>query len=191
MCALSFETEATARLTTLSSRLAAAGAGVLVLHAAAAESNGALTFERAGNARLEDGFHATVAGGAPAAGSVTVPTLRLSGLIQHVAMRLRRGGRIAMKMDVEGVEGRVVPDLIGSGALCELAAVIVEWHDANPYLKLPVEQLHSIELAHADATPWRTAASAKVERQHRSSSTSTTRRIRTTTSRGRRLRMCT
>ena len=43
----------------------------------------------------------------------------------------------------------MVPDLIGSGALCELAAVIVEWHDANPYLKLPVEQLHSIELAHA------------------------------------------
>ena len=65
------------------------------------------------------------------------------------ALAAMAGRAAAVEERASRVEGRVVPDLIGSGALCELAAVIVEWHDANPYLKLPVEQLHSIELAHA------------------------------------------
>ena len=41
---------------------------------------------------------------------------------------------------VEGAEGRLVPDLIGSGALFALDSLVVEWHDDNPFLKLPVEQ---------------------------------------------------
>ena len=186
VCALSFEPNPkhTARLTTLSSRRPPPAAcsccarrrprATVRSRSSARGTRGSRTastrrWRVAPRRRVGDGADAAAVGA-------------------HTTWLRRSSGRIAMKMDVEGVEGRVVPDLIGSGALCELAAVIVEWHDANPYLKLPSSS--SLDrLAHARCDAPSDGASAKAWTAAPILFDVDDETYRTTTSRGRRARL--
>jgi FkbM family methyltransferase len=37
--------------------------------------------------------------------------------------------KIVMKLDVEGAEFKILPNLVLSGALCRMSKVVIEWHD--------------------------------------------------------------
>lgn len=137
-------------LVALQGALRDAGAGVLVLPAAASTISGAnLTFHtqaQAGGSRaaaLEDqgatasplwkGLHARNVPATMLKRTVSVPTVDLAEVILRTRRALARNGnrqltRIVMKLDVETSEYHLLPHLILSQALCTVDDVVIEFH---------------------------------------------------------------
>jgi len=121
----------------------AAGAGVLIFHVAASASDGVVNLAL-GHADKKDpwedlGASASEAwkglsrDGNPKALTVPVRAIDLSRLIHllHQHLRVHRNqhdANIVMKLDVEGLEFAVLPDLVRSQALCLVDAMRIEWH---------------------------------------------------------------
>ena len=148
------------RLTVLQRRLRKAGAGVLILFAAAGT--------RAGTVRFHPGDWSDIAGsvyvplGDPnkSRGSrhVDVPEYDLAGLVLHVHQTLRAAApspssiRILMKLDVEGVEHKVWPHLRATGAACKIDLAMVEWHEFHlAELEMPTADRQRIAAIHRGA----------------------------------------
>ena len=129
------------RLWQLQTRLSAAGAGVLILEAAAGNADGALTLHYgARKSSFEDAGASTLGiGRYRGRGEAVVRMMRLARLVRIVraqldateAMPRQRTRKILMKLDIEGAEWSVLTDLMESGALCAIDRVFVEYHDAD------------------------------------------------------------
>ena len=136
VCAIGFEPNPrhAPRLTTLQANLGSAGAGVLIFEAAAGTVDGVLpltlgarksAFEDAGASTLGIGRYKDPQ-------QVLVRMIKLERIIRHVHHELRGGsGRILMKLDIEGSEWTVLPELMASGALCLVQRVYIEYHGAD------------------------------------------------------------
>ena len=169
-CAIGIEPNPrhTQRLDTLESALGAAGAGVIVLRGAAgtSESHVTLSLPKLGNKEGVDldarvgAFTARNNGRAtPRELRVTVPQFDLGAIIRHVHGRLPAPRRLLMKLDVEGQEYRILPDLMLSQSFCLLNKVFLEWHpdvysvkqlSARPRTRVLVgAKRRGIEAAHA------------------------------------------
>ena len=60
---------------------------------------------------------------------VIVRTIDLAALISVVARRVRAaGGKILMKLDVEGTEFTLVPWLMATRTMCDIDMLFIEWH---------------------------------------------------------------
>ena len=158
VCAIGFEPNPRhkARLDAVEERLAAAGFGVLIFRAAAGASDGSLLLQLGvRKSKAQDAGASTLGIGRYGGhSSVLVRQMRLSRIIRHVHRQLgsvraqqllsassrgsasarreaRRGARILMKLDVEGSEVAVLPDLMTTRALCALDRVFIEYHDLD------------------------------------------------------------
>jgi len=147
------------RLGQLQRRLSAAGAGVMIFEAAAGATDGVASlqfgarksaFEDAGASALGIGRYtgsdevlvrmlrlsrivsaARAALGASSAAAAAAATVGAGGA--GVAKTRSKGprGQILMKLDVEGSEWTVLPDLMQTGALCAVDQIFAEYHDAD------------------------------------------------------------
>jgi hypothetical protein len=166
VCAIGFEPNPmhASHLRELQRRLRAAGAAVLILHAAAGVENGTLTF---GNPQAADvSFSAAVRPGGGGGGSdvdspaaiTRVPQYYLAALIQLVDRHLRRtpsdhhSPKIVMKLDVEGFERLLWPHLRRAGAACLVDTIYTEWHEATRSLTMPPSERAEIASLHRGVT---------------------------------------
>lgn len=118
------------------------------IFAGASNKDGNCTFyhDHMKDAEIELGFSAvakkTVYGGD--AWPTIVPVIRLSKWIQHEIrdrkipidpiIRHKNGPQVIMKLDVEGLEYRIFPDLLTTGALCETVNLVMgEFHYSPAY----------------------------------------------------------
>ena len=135
------------RLKNLSDAYAAVGWRLNYVQAAAGDQNGTMVFYHQGQhdtVNSEWGFSLRK-GGAEDATAVDVPTVRLAEWIQHEVLErevpeIPPSGRhypkpiLGIKMDIEGSEYIVLPDLMLSGVFCQLDYLFGEGHAVNsPY----------------------------------------------------------
>ena len=84
-----------------------------------------------------------------------IKLLRLSGFLKNVVGTrkipsvgvMKRPPKIVMKMDIEGSEVDVMPDLIFTGGLQYINAIMIEWHErleVLPERMMAQEQLETI-----------------------------------------------
>ena len=136
------------RLSHLATTYQEAGAGVLILAAAASDADGVTRLSAFNRTdwwiRQHGGVNLQIAARSAEDGPtmfaehdemVTVRTVDLSRIIHAVDRQLvrrhggnRTAGRIVMKMDIEGAEHRVLPKIVRADALCRLDRVYIEWH---------------------------------------------------------------
>jgi hypothetical protein len=158
-CAIGIEPNPrhTQRLDQLESALSAAGAGVIVLRGAAgtSESHVTLSLPRKGahegvdlDARVGD-TTARSQRQSPRELIVTVPQFDLAAIIRHVRGRLPKHAPLLMKLDVEGQEYRILPELLLSQSFCLVTKVY-----KNPKPKPnPRPQLNPNPNPHPNPTP--------------------------------------
>ena len=132
------------RLQSLQERYRAAGAAVLVIHAAAGTLDGSVSFHTTSATKADtwNDVAATTSAvwrGMEARGfkynqlnaSVTVPVIDLAQIIHRVRSSLvgvtgqRDASRIVMKLDIESSEYTVVPHLVEAALVAVLAGVLV------------------------------------------------------------------
>ena len=137
VCSVGFEPNPAhqPRLQQVQRALRAAGAGVLVVHAGLASSDGILSLQGVG--ARGHGADMTQTGAAlshhnnamPATSArPSVATVDFATVLLGVRALLGHGKKIVMKMDIETEEYKLFPHLISRSALCELDVVYVEWH---------------------------------------------------------------
>ena len=142
------------RLAQLQRRLSAAGVGVMVFEAAAGAADGvaSLQFGARKSAYEDAGASALGIGRYKGSDEVQVRMLRLSRIVRAARAALDASasaaatttagstagstaavarGQILMKLDVEGSEWTVLPDLMQTGALCAVDQIFAEYHDAD------------------------------------------------------------
>ena len=119
------------RLATVTERLTAMGAGVAFIDAAAGTTDGIVDLQLGARKSPFEDAGASINGVGSFKGShtFTVRQVRLSRIIALVRRRLAPSGRILMKLDVEGSEWTILPDLMVNGSLCSLHAVFAEFHE--------------------------------------------------------------
>ena len=162
VCAVGFEPNPnhSERLHALQQRMRRLGWPVLILPAAAGARDGALQFG------VKSGFVNDIAATAFAARAgrwVTVPMLDLARVLwlvgnhtsPHARCRGRpaercRWGRVAMKLDIEGLEREVVPRLMApSGfSICAVDRLFLEWHDDNRAVRFTDKQRLQLQRLH-------------------------------------------
>jgi FkbM family methyltransferase len=145
MCAFAFEPNPVHkhRLEKLSQAYQAVGWRLYILNAGASNVNGTMSFYHfdTDGSNNEWGFSAVPVPNRPGLAE-EVPIIRLADFIrQHVQGRklpaTTYGGpyekpKVLMKMDIEGMEYAVIPDLVASGALCETVDCITyEFHHSK------------------------------------------------------------
>lgn len=145
VCSIGFEPNPAhqPRLQQVQRALRAAGAGVLVVHAGLASSDGILPLQGVGaRGNRADMTQAGVALSqhninnnnnnlnlTPATSTrPSVSTIDFATVLLGVRALLGHGKKIVMKMDIETEEYKLFPHLISRSALCELDVVYVEWH---------------------------------------------------------------
>jgi hypothetical protein len=137
------------RLRELQQSLRAAGAGVLVLTATAADVYDGNTTMWIPPATAQWGGKVNYVGAAVLPPNRTLPknllrssraasvrTVDLARLLLFVRRELTRrqaGGRIVMKLDTEGAEYRLLPHILARSAACGADLIFLEWHrTTNP-----------------------------------------------------------
>ena len=143
VCVFEFEANSRhwPRLDEISDAYAQMGWRYHVIHAAVSDQEGTTTFFHQGkrDEKLNEyGFSGAKNHGHPDAFEVTVPTIRLAEWIQfHIHERIvpevigdkeKATPVVGMKMDIEGFEYVVLPDLIHSGAICNVDFAYGEFH---------------------------------------------------------------
>ena len=132
------------RLDVLEERLRAARAPPLFLfRAAASDADGTAPFLKVGHEGDASKHLRTqrlwLAGSLTyndSAASTRVPTVDLARVVRAADAALRPrgdGGKILMKLDVEGSEDRVLLHLVRTRALCLVDLIAVEWHRPAPH----------------------------------------------------------
>lgn len=141
VCALGLEPNPVHRdrLAFLQRNLTDAGVGVLILEAAAGNADGVLNLqvEKAVSRAEYQGSSTLTPDNYPKHRPHMVRMAHLARIIRYVSDKLQGhsdDGRILMKLDIEGSEWSVVPDLMATGALCKLSKVFIEYHEM--YFKL-------------------------------------------------------
>ena len=150
VCAIGIEPNPrhTLRLNMLQARLNRLGAPVLILTGtAAATHSGVLRLSRASKAK--DKWQDVGASAAPSQGNfllssnnssskndaksqVLVKALDLADLVSLVTSRIKeqqKGGKLLMKLDVEGTEYTLLPHLALKKHLCSIDLLFIEWHE--------------------------------------------------------------
>jgi FkbM family methyltransferase len=161
MCAFAFEPNPVHkhRLEKLAESYQAMGWRLYIFNAGVSNINGALSFYHYDTKGLHNewGFSAVPDPNRPARAEV-VPIVRLADFIrQHIQGRKLPatiyGGpyekpKVLMKMDIEGMEYAVIPDLVASGALCETVDCITyEFHFGSSESKTGVKSMmQSVEM---------------------------------------------
>ena len=137
VCAVGFEPNPVhrKRLAFLQTKLRNAGApGVLILETAAGNADGVLHLHvEAAVSRAEyQGSSTLTPWKYPKHRPHMVRMVHLARIIGHVSDKLHAenaNGRILLKLDIEGSEWTVVPDLMASGALCKISKMFIEYHE--------------------------------------------------------------
>jgi FkbM family methyltransferase len=163
VCAFAFEPNPVhrARLESLSKAYQEMGWRLTTFHVGVSDSNGAMTFYHVdpNGEHNEWGFTAVPPNlkvkNLPSPPPQVVPTIRLAEFIlQHVEGRtmpatvhgVYKKPKVLIKLDVEGMEFVILPDLVASGALCQTVDCI--WYELHPgQMKFPNSTLflHSKE----------------------------------------------
>ena len=147
-CTFEFEPNPThvAKLNENSEAYAAMGWKYNVLNVAAGDRDGSMTFYH----NLDEEFGEWSFGvkkWTEEARSISIPVIRLADwLEEHIASRkiplkthgeYAGGPKVVMKMDVEGTEFVMLPDLILSGAICTVDYMFGEFHEGAAPLHFP------------------------------------------------------
>ena len=135
VCAIGFEPNPrhTDMLDVLERRLGAAGFGAMVLRAAVGASEGSLRLQFGVRRSMYNDAGASVLGIGRYQGhaSVVVRQVHLARIMQHVRRQLPRSANILMKLDVEGSEWVILPDLMGTRAICAADRIFIEYHTSD------------------------------------------------------------
>ena len=141
VCAISIEPNPlhAEHLTVMHRHLRTLGVGALFLEAAASDADGDVEFFVGRNAASDADMGASAS---PLKArqqrerygrnvrAHRVRTVDLAHLIGLAQSHLRPGGKVLMKLDVETLELRILPQLVWTRSLCTgVDAVLVEWHD--------------------------------------------------------------
>ena len=138
VCSIGFEPNPRhgQRLNEVERRLNAAGVGVVIFRAAAGAVDGEVVLEMgASKSNFEDaGASALGIGRYRGRASTTVRSIRLSRILSVLGKLLReqrsqQGGRrqpVLMKLDIEGSEWTVLPDLLVTKTICTAERVYIE-----------------------------------------------------------------
>lgn len=134
VCTIGFEPNPhhVKRLSELEARLRRAGAGVLVFHAAAGATDGAVTLRTpVRKNQFQDAGANTLETSSPTTGKYVLHRVRmiqLSRILRHVRTLTR--DQVLVKLDIEGAEWTVLPELMATRALCSANRIFIEYHDA-------------------------------------------------------------
>ena len=119
-----------------------------VMNVGVSDKDGSMTFYHQGNDVQQEEWAFSVKKFNENATSVTIPMIRLAAWVeQHVNQRIipskpygDYGGHpptVVMKMDIEGSEYIVLPDLMMSGAICGIDFIFCEFHASFAPLDFP------------------------------------------------------